>query len=178
MKRIATSPSQMMRMARARTRATRSSSTKVKYAETTVSIAKKPRTIHAQAPYNGGKSVSDTVTTATTTSAARTRTSHCPWRLGHTVLFRREIFRRDLGVELEPPPVAPRHVEARVAATQLPGIGVQPVRERDVRLCLGRQRLTGTPVLYTAVPWADVLADVATVNLRAEVAAVLLRRRR
>src|SRR5207253_6444754 len=66
---------------------------------------------------------------------------------------------------------------ARVAPPELGRVGAQPVGERDVRLGVGRQPLTGTPFLDTAVPWANVLADVATVDLRAKVTAVLERRR-
>src|SRR5947209_18528522 len=96
------SASQMMRPARARWRAGRLSSTRLRTAETAVTAAKKPTTIHAQASYAGGKLVSDTVTTETTTSAARNRTSHWPCRLGHIALLSREVLRRDLGVQLEP----------------------------------------------------------------------------
>src|SRR3954454_10403855 len=112
-----------MSAARARTRVAWSSSPRVKTADIAVTTAKKATTAHAQATYDGGKSVSDTVTAVTTTSAPRRRASHCPWRLGHIAPLRGEILRRDLGVELKSPPVVARHVQARIAPPELAGIG-------------------------------------------------------
>src|SRR5579871_1504901 len=166
-----------MRSARARARAARSSSTRVRPAEITVTMAKKPTTTHAQTTYEDGKRVSATVTAATTTSAARSRTSHCPWRLGNMTLLRGEVVRRDARVPLQEPSVVARDVEARVSAPQLGRVGAEPVREGDVRLGAVRERLAGPAFLDAAVPRAYVLADVASVHLRTEVRAELLGRR-
>src|SRR6266516_6770120 len=83
---------------------------------------------------------------------------------------------RDERIPLQPACVVSRHVEAVVATDELLPVGGQPLDERDVRLAGGRR--VGAALLDPAVPRTDVLADVAAVDLRAEVLAVGLRNRR
>src|SRR5262249_17828191 len=76
-------------------------------------------------------------------------------------------------IEPEAATVVSRDVEPLEPAPKLVRIGAQPVHERDMR-CRGvRQRFAGPPLLDAAIPRADVLADVAAVDLRTELGAVL-----
>ncbi len=70
--------------------------------------------------------------------------------------------------------IVPREVEAVVAPAQLVVAELEPLDERDVRFRVLGQRLPGAPLLDAAVPRADVLADVAAVDLGAERLPVLL----
>src|SRR4051812_20853141 len=121
MKPTATSASPAMKIARAHTRAARSSSMRVRIADASVSGVKKPTTIHAHGLYDDGKVVRETVTYATPRIATRRRTSHSPWRLGS--IFGSKVLRRDTRIPLEEPAVVARHVETLVATPQLSGIG-------------------------------------------------------
>src|SRR5262249_12068429 len=70
--------------------------------------------------------------------------------------------------------VLAREVEALVARPQFVVRELEPLDERDVRLGACRRPLAGPSLLDAAVPRADVLADVAAVDLRSELGAVLL----
>src|SRR5207247_2467521 len=77
-------------------------------------------------------------------------------------------------VSLEPTRIVTRHEETVVACCELARVGAEPVDEGNVRLRAVRQRAAVPPLLDPAIPRADVLADVAAVDLRAEVPAVWL----
>src|SRR5262249_20168283 len=66
-------------------------------------------------------------------------------------------------------------VEALVALAELLVAGLEPLDERDVRLCAGWCGVVLATLLDPAVPRADVLADVAAVDLGAQLGAVLVR---
>src|SRR5439155_4613593 len=74
--------------------------------------------------------------------------------------------------------IVPWHEEPVVARGQLLVRGLEPIDERDVRLRPLRRRLAGAPLLDSPVPRADVLADVAAVDLIPEFLAVRLGNRR
>src|SRR5579884_2158099 len=132
----------------------------------------------------------------TSTSTARNRTSQRPGRSSTASLQPRERPRGDLSgrlvriveallhgvpfgvaahvacrderVEPQAATVVPRHVEPLEAPPQVVGVAPQPLDEGDVRGRILAQRLAGSPLLDAAVPRADVLADIAAVDLRAE----------
>src|SRR4051794_9296692 len=85
-----------------------------------------------------------------------------------------DVPRGDRRVALEPAPVVVRDVETREALAKVVRLGGEPVDERDVRLRAIRKRPIGPPLLDSAVPRADVLADVAAVHLHTEMLVVLL----
>src|SRR5439155_5743426 len=74
--------------------------------------------------------------------------------------------------------VVPGDVEAVVATDQLVAVRAQPLDQRNVRLRTLGQARVGAPFLDATVPRADVLADVAAVDLCAELTPVVLRYRR
>src|SRR4051812_22167836 len=198
--------SHAIRRTRARARAMRSSSTADRIPDATVTAAKKPTTAHAHGVYDGGKFVSATATTATTTSAARSSTSQRPGRLSIPFLQPRERPRcalarrlvrivekgghgfpfavathvacRQQRVETKPAAVVARHVEPGKPGAQHVGVAAQPLHQGDVRRRILGQRLAGPPLLDAPVPRADVLANVAAVDLGAEPGAIFLRRQR
>src|SRR5436305_276682 len=112
---MAATPSSTIAASRARVRAARSSSLRATSAESAVDAAKNPTTPQAHGRYPAGKSVTETSTTATTTSAARSRTNQWPGRLGTDVL------RGDACVALQESAVVARDVQACVAAAELVG---------------------------------------------------------
>ena len=85
------------------------------------------------------------------------------------------VAERDDRVALEPAWVVARDVEPAQEGVVEAAFGVEPADEVDVRGVVGRP--IGAPPLHPAVPRADVLADVAAVDLRAERRAVRLRDR-
>ena len=87
------------------------------------------------------------------------------------------VLEGDRRVPLQQAAVVARDEQPVVAAAELVRVGLQPLDERDDRLGAVRQRLAGAALLDAAVPRADVLADVAAVDLGAEVLAVRLRDR-
>ena len=89
-----------------------------------------------------------------------------------------DVAGRDERVALQPAGVVARHEQAVVPRRKLTRVGTEPVDERNVRLgAVGLQAAVST-FLDAAVPWAHVLADVAAIDLRAEVLAVWLGHRR
>ncbi len=82
---------------------------------------------------------------------------------------------RDERVAAQVARVVARDEQPLVALAQLLVGRGQPVGERDDRLGARGERLARAPLLGPAVPGADVLADVAAVDLDAERLAVLLR---
>src|SRR6266571_1373343 len=106
-------------------------------------------------------------------SSARSREAgRCPESSGCHLLVRK----RAAGVSLQEASVVPRHVEAGVTPAKLGGVGVEPVDEINVRFRVRGERLACATLLDAAVPGADVLADVAAVDLGLEGFAVALGR--
>jgi zinc-binding alcohol dehydrogenase/oxidoreductase len=75
-------------------------------------------------------------------------------------------------ISLQPSRVVARHEQAVVALAELPGVGLEPVEEGNVRLGVFRQPVAVPALLDAAIPGTNVLANVAAVDLRAEVFAV------
>src|SRR5262245_60698698 len=199
---MATRPSHTIRSARAHTRARGPSSIRERTSETIVSSAKNPTTAHPHTSYEEfGMFVSATATLAATTRTARNRTNQRPGRSGIALVHPRQRPGGDLAgrpvriveillhcapfvvpthvacrnerIEPEAAAVVTRYVQPVEALPQRLRVAAQPFQERDVRRRVRRQRLVGAPLFDAAVPGADVLTDVATVDLRFEVLAIL-----
>src|SRR5205823_15097190 len=84
------------------------------------------------------------------------------------------VSERDERIAAQVARVVLRHVEAVVSRGQRRAVALEPIRKTDVRLGAVRQRILRTTLLDAAVPGTDVLTDVASVNLRAQLGAVLL----
>src|SRR6266404_941964 len=136
--------------------------------------AKTPVMIHPAVLYPGGKyDVNTPISSAAkTTPPTRTHAIHVSRSRRKSV--RRsliaDVLRRDQGVSLEEATVIPRNVQTRVARAEIVVVHPQPVDERYVRLAVDRN--VAAPLLDTAVPRTDVLADVAAIHLRAELCTV------
>src|SRR5207237_787099 len=91
------------------------------------------------------------------------------------VLGAAAVPERDERVPAQVARIVLRYEEAFVPADELLVGGLEPLDQRDVRLGAGRRRLAGTALLDPAVPRTDVLADVAAVDLVAELGPIVLR---
>src|SRR5438270_10302879 len=84
------------------------------------------------------------------------------------VLGSARVAERDERVPAHVARIVPGDVETVVAAPELVAVRLEPLHERHVRLGPGGKRLVLPPALDASVPGADVLADVAAVDLAFE----------
>src|SRR5205814_9350153 len=89
-----------------------------------------------------------------------------------------DIAERDKRVSAQEARFLPRDEEPVVGRDEVVAVRLEPVAKRNMRLGVVRERVAGAPALDTAVPRTHVLADVAAVDLDAELGAVFLRNRR
>jgi NADPH:quinone reductase-like Zn-dependent oxidoreductase len=85
-----------------------------------------------------------------------------------------DVAESDERVPLQVAPVVLRDEEAVVTAGELVRFQFEPLDERDGRLGLRGERVVRPPPLDPPVPGADVLADVAAVDLVTELASIVL----
>src|SRR5690242_12743876 len=83
------------------------------------------------------------------------------------------VAERDERIPPQVPSVVPRDVQPPVALPQGVAVFAQPVGQPHVRFGSVGQRGVAAALLDAAVPRADVLTDVAPIDLRAELRAVL-----
>src|ERR1700704_6236673 len=86
------------------------------------------------------------------------------------VLCLADVAESDEGVAPQPTHVVARHVETVEAVDESEAVFLEPRHEIDVAVPGLRQ--VRTSLLHSAVPRADVLADVAAVHLRAELSSI------